>query len=130
MRICIKTATQRLGNGRNLVVLPGEVIVIQPSVFRAFRLVAPYLALNHQVVYRYSSKEVRTLFKNQFDSFHWLSCGEIERLCTIHVLGVDPREFLPAGGILRSGGHNAGSANKSSLESYRNTSRNDRRWED
>jgi hypothetical protein len=93
-----------------------EPIVIQPSVPRALRLVAPYLALDHQVVYRYSPKEVRTLFKNQLDSFHCLSCGEIERLCTIHVLGIDPCEFLPAGGILRSGGHNAGSANESPLE--------------
>jgi hypothetical protein len=90
---------------------------IHPSVSRAFRLVAPYLPLDHQVVYRYSPEKVRTLFKNQLDTFHWLSCGEIEHLCTIHVLGVDPCEFLPAGGILRSGGHNAGSANESSLES-------------
>lgn len=87
------------------------------SVSRAFRLVAPYLPLDHQVVYRYSPEEVRTLFKNQLDTFHWLSCGEIEHLCTIHILGVDTCEFLPVGGILRSGGDNAGSANESSLES-------------
>lgn len=94
-----------------------ERIVIHPSVPHALRLVAPYLPLDHQVVYRYSPEKVRTLSKNQLDTFHWLSCGEIEHLCTIHVLGVDPCEFLPAGGILRSGGHNAGSANESSLES-------------
>jgi hypothetical protein len=92
-------------------------IVIHPSVSHAFRLVARYLPLNHQVVYRYSPEKVRTLFKNQLDAFHWFSRGEIERLCTIHVLGVDPYEFLPAGGILRSGGYDAGSADESSLES-------------
>ena len=41
-----------------------EPIVIQLSVSRAFRLVARYLPLDHQVVYRYAPEKVRTLFKN------------------------------------------------------------------
>jgi hypothetical protein len=93
-----------------------EPIVIHPSVSHAFRLVARYLPLDHQVVYCYSPEKVRTLFENKLDSFHWLSWDEIEHLCTIHILGVDPCKFLPGGGILRSGGHKAGSADESSLE--------------
>lgn len=117
MRIPINTAMQWTGKRMKSNCFARERIVDHLSVSRAFRLVAPYLPLNHQVVYRYSPEKVRTLFKNQLDTFHWLSRGEIEHLCTIHVLGVDPCEFLPAGGILRSGGHDAGSANESSLES-------------
>ncbi len=107
----------RTGKQKESNCLDREPIVIHLSVSRAFRLVARYLPLDHQVVYRYSPEKVRTLFKNQLDTLHWLSCGEIEHLCTIHVLGVDPCEFLPAGSILRSGGHDAGDANESSLES-------------
>lgn len=84
------------------------------SVSRVF--VAPYLPLDHQVVYRYSPEKVRTLFKNQLDSFHRFFCSKIEHLCAIHVLGVDPRKFLPAGGILRSGSDYAGGANEASLK--------------
>jgi hypothetical protein len=89
-------------------------IVIHPSVSHV--LVAPYLPLDHQVVNRYSPEKVRTLFKNQLDAFHRVSCGKIEHLCTIHVLGVDLCKFLPAGGILRSGSDYAGGANEASLK--------------
>jgi len=44
---------QRLGSERNLIALL-------------------YLSLDHQVIYRYSPKKVRTLFENKLDSFHWL----------------------------------------------------------
>ena len=91
-----------------------EPNVIHPSVSRAF--VAPYLPLDHQVIYRYSPEEVRTLFEYQLDAFHRLSCGKIEHLCTIHILGVDPCKFLPAGCILRSDNHCAGGTNKPSLK--------------
>jgi hypothetical protein len=102
-----------------------EPIVIHPSVSRA--LVVPYLPLDHQVVYCYSTEKVRTLFKNQLYTVHGLSRGKIECLCTIHVLGVDPRKFLPAGGTLRTGSHYAGGANETSLKGKRNTPGSDRR---
>lgn len=108
---CAKTGKRAESN-----YFASEPIEIHFLVSRAFRLVARHLPLDHQVVYRYSSKKVRTLFKNKLNSFHWLPCSEVEHLCTIHILGVDPCEFLPAGGILRSGGHKAGSADESSLE--------------
>lgn len=74
------------------------------------------LTLDHQVIYRYSPKEIRAIFENKFHAFYWLPCGKIKYLCTIHVLRVNPRELLPAGSILRLGGHHAGGADEPSLK--------------
>ena len=86
------------------------------------------LTFNHQVVYRYSTEKIRTLFKNELDTPHGFRYRKIERLCTIHVFGIDVCELLPARGILRLGGHQARCANETSLEGQRQALWGDWGW--
>jgi len=86
------------------------------------------LTFDHQVVYRYPTEKVRTLFKNELNTPHGFRYRKIERLCTINVFGIDVYKLLPARGILRLGGHQTCSADETSLEGHRQALWNDWGW--